>query len=74
MRWLDRITKSTEMSLSNLQEIMEERGTWCATVSMRLQRVGYNLAIEQQQSLEYFCCCCGSRSVVSDSLQPHGLT
>ena len=32
MKWLDGITKSTEMSLSNLQEIMEERGTWCATV------------------------------------------
>ena len=32
MRWLDSITSSTEMNLSKLQEIVEDRGAWCAAV------------------------------------------
>ena len=32
MRWLDSITDSTDMSLSKLQEIVEDRGTWHAAV------------------------------------------
>ena len=32
MRWLDSITDSTDMNLSKLQEIVEERGIWCAAV------------------------------------------
>ena len=32
MRWLDSITDSVDMNLSKLQEIMEARGAWCATV------------------------------------------
>ena len=31
MRWLDDITR-IDMSLSKLQEIVEDRGAWCATV------------------------------------------
>ena len=32
MRWLDSITDSMDMNLSKLQEIVEDRGAWRATV------------------------------------------
>ena len=32
MRWLQNITDSMDISLSKFQEIVEERGAWCAAV------------------------------------------
>ena len=32
MRWLDSITSSMDMNLSEVQEIVEDIGAWCAAV------------------------------------------
>ena len=49
MRWLDGITDSIYMNLCRLQEMVKDRGAWCAAVGS--QRVGHNVATEQQQYL-----------------------
>ena len=32
VKWVDDITNSMDMNLSNLWEIVEDRGTWCAAI------------------------------------------
>ena len=50
MRWLDRITDAMDMNLSDLQQRVEDRGTWHTAVH-GLQRVRHNLETEQQHIL-----------------------
>ena len=60
MGWWDSITNSMDMNLSNLWEIVKDKGTWCAGMSWRTrepgvlqsmgsQRVRHDLVTEQQQ-------------------------
>ena len=48
MRWLDSINDSRDVNLSKLQEIVEDRGAWCAAVHE--VTVGHDLVTEEQQS------------------------
>ena len=48
IRWLDVITDSVDMNLSQLQKIVKDKSAWHAAVHGS-QRVGYDLLTEQQQ-------------------------
>ena len=46
MSWLDSITDSMDMNLSKLWEKVEDSGAYWAIVTVRSQRVRYDLAPE----------------------------
>ena len=48
IRWLDNITNSVDMNLSKFEEIVKDRGAWCAAVHGS-QRVRHDLLNEQEQ-------------------------
>ena len=67
MRWLDNITDSIDTSLSKHQEIVEDRGAWCAAV----HGVRHSWVTEQQHYCPYPSP--GQRAPISLALSSTGL-
>ena len=54
MRWLDAITDSMDMNLSNLQEIVEDRGIWCSIIH-GVTKIQIWLSNRTITTVEYTC-------------------
>ena len=52
MRCSDRITDSVKMNVNELQEILKDRGAWCASVH-GIQKAGHDLVTEPLNHKNY---------------------
>lgn len=50
MKWLDSTTDSTEMNVSNLQDIVEDRGAWHATQVGVLPKTGTQQRLDRKKA------------------------
>ena len=48
VRWLANITTLMDMDLCKLQDLMKDKGAWCAA-AMGLERIGHDLVTEQHK-------------------------